>query len=88
MLLAVSTGQGGQWLWFTSNGLAQRHQLTASIPGTALPSPVFHPLAVYCTGKGVVCETSSKIPQWTTLFSCILPTVTENWELTGIEDLL
>ena len=36
----------------------------------------------------VICETSSKFPKWKTLFSCILPTITENWEFTGIEDLL
>lgn len=36
----------------------------------------------------VIAETSSKIPKWKTLFSCILPTVTKNWEFTGIEDLL
>lgn len=87
--LLLVLGQGGQWLWFTSNGLTQKHQLTVSIPGTALSSLVFHPLA-QCTalGTGVICETSSKIPQWKALFSCILPTVTENWEFTGIEDLL
>lgn len=48
-----------------------------------------HPLThSNAQGTVVICETSSKIPKWKTLFSCILPTVTENWEFTGIEDLL
>lgn len=53
------------------------------------PPLVFHPLTHNNTqGTVVICEMSSKIPKWKTLFSCILPTVTENWEFTGIEDLL
>lgn len=87
--LLVVLGQRGQWLGFTSNGLSQKHQLTVSIPGTALTSLVFHPLTQsYAPGTVVICEPSSKIPKWKTLLSCILPTVTENWEFTGIEDLL
>lgn len=82
-------GQRGQWLWFTSNGLSQKHQLTVSIPGTTLTSLVFHPRTqCYTPGTVVMCEPSSKIPKWKTLLSCTLPTVTENWEFTGIEYLL
>lgn len=69
--------------------LQRSQKWTEPIPGIALTSPntsSFH--TQRCTGNSGNIETSSKIPKWKTLFSCILPTVTKNWEFTGIEDLL
>lgn len=61
--LLLVLGQGGQWLCFPSNDLSHKHQLTASIPGTALTSPGFHPLTqCNALGTAVICEASSKIP--------------------------
>ena len=67
----------------------KKTQLTVLFLELLYPPLALHPLAhSNALGTVVICETSSKIPSWKALFSCILPTVIENWEFTGIEDLL